>query len=251
MVSVAIMAHPKRRKFVAELLPRLDQPATEVVWDTHDDRWDTGRRALLAFRPAAEFHLVIQDDAIPCRDLVAGAERAMAAAGERPVGLYVGRVRPMNRQHIVGPAIDRAVKRGATWIAMEGPTWGVAIAVPTSHIPEIVKWGDRHTDIPNYDTRIARYYRSQGIDCWYTVPSLVDHRPVKDNPSLLSGRTGNRRAHYFIGKDRSALEVEWDAEPCRQPGRVFHHRGSGRMTTAEDGTPRYHRLAHSSSWQEA
>lgn len=212
-LSVAIMAHPSRRRFVDELLTRLDRPVDEVVWDEHDDRWETGRRSLLAHDPDASHHLVIQDDAVPCRDLIAGAERAAEAAGERPVAFYTGKVRP--RQHIITPLVRGAQRKQRPWFELWGPWWGVAITVPTAHIPEMVEWCDAHK-VPNYDMRVSQFYKAQKIRCWYTVPSLVDHRPVAENPSLVNGRTANRQAHWFIGADKSALDIEWDATPLRR-----------------------------------
>ncbi|SFD14356.1 hypothetical protein [Streptomyces aidingensis] len=205
-LSVAVMAHPKRRHFVAELTAALDVEAP-VVWDERNDRWDTGRRSLLAHDPQASHHLVVQDDAVVCRDLAAAAARAAEAAGERPVALYTGRVRPYRAR--VAQAIEGARAAGATWLEMEGPWWGVALVIPTAHIPDLVAWGDGRPDVPNYDKRIARWYGHQGIACWYSIPSLVDHRSVAENPSLVPGRTGDRHAHCFIGHGSSGLDVEW------------------------------------------
>lgn len=213
-VSLAVMAHPKRKRFVDELVPTLDREP-EVVWDRNNDRWDTGRRSLLAYDRAATHHLVVQDDAIVSRDLVAATERAAAVAGERPMALYIGRGRPY--RGLVSQANLGAERAGATWIEMHGPWWGVAIVLPTVHIPEVVKWGDGRPDVANYDKRISRWYGQEGIRCWYTVPSLVDHRRVAENPSLIPGRSGNRYAHTFIGQDRSGLEVEWQSEPFVPP----------------------------------
>ena len=210
MISVAIMAHPKRAAFVAELTDQL--PEAEVVWDRHDDRWETGTRSLLAFDPSADYHLVVQDDAIVCRDLVVGAEKAARAAGERPVALYTGRVRPSQR--VIGPAVRSALRRGSPWISYRGPLWGVGLVIPTAHIPELVAWGNANTRRANYDRRIEEFYTRRGIDCWYTVPSLVDHRSVDENPSLVEGRTGNRTAHTFI-RDRSPLDIDWSRDPIR------------------------------------
>jgi hypothetical protein len=245
-LSAVVMAHPKRAHFVDQLLETVgDIP---VIWDEREDRWDTGRRALLAFDPAASHHLVIQDDAIPCRDLPAGALAAGRAAGERPVCLYVGRGRP--HRHTVARAVKRVRAQGSPpWLAMEGPWWGVGIVLPTSQIPELVRWGDANA-FPNYDRRITRWYGQAGIDCWYTLPSLVDHRPVDENPSLIAGRTGNRRAHWFIGTEASALDVDWEAGPPVEPEPVleFRHRGTGRRVTAARGTPLYQRLERSALW---
>lgn len=208
MISAAIMAHPSREHFVAELAEQL--PEAEIVWDRHNDRWETGARSLRAFDPAAEHHLVLQDDGVPCADLLTAAERAAKAAGERPVALYTGRVRP--HQRTINPAVRQARTEGRPWIAAPGPYWGVGLVIPTAHIEELTWWGDNHAEISNYDRRIAAWYAEQEIDCWYTVPSLVNHRPVAENPSLVKGRTGNRTAHWFInGGD--PLAIDWSGEP--------------------------------------
>lgn len=210
MISVAIMAHPKRAAFVEELQGQL--PEAEVVWDREDNRWETGARSLAAFDPRARFHMVVQDDAVLCRDLVKGAEKAAVAAGERPVALYTGRTR---LQRGMTSAVLRARRMGRPWVATRGPLWGVGVIVPTCFIPELVGWGNAHTTIANYDGRMERWFWTEHqIECWYTVPSLVDHRQVMENPSLVEGRTGNRTAAWFIGKD-SPLDIDWTREPVR------------------------------------
>jgi hypothetical protein len=220
------MAHPSRRAFVQRL--RRDLPA-RVVWDRRNDRWDTGRRSMLAFDPTAEWHVVTQDDAIVCRDFVPGVAHALAAVGDHPVAFYMGRVRPhvgfVRKMHL------RADKENARWIAMRGPWWGVSVAVRTERIPEMVKWCDQR-DVPNYDLRMTRYWESLGIECWYSVPSLVDHRVGDENPSLVPGRgnSPSRVAFRFIG-DRSPLEVDWRTDavcPTSGPGAIRRGR---RVTT--------------------
>ena len=206
-VSVAIMAHPKREKWIPRLVDAIDADV-EVVWDRHNDRWDTGRRSLLAYDPAATHHLVVQDDAIVCRDLVAGIEKAVLHSGDRPVGLYMGRIlRPGSELDV---AYRKAEQTRSPWVKMKGPWWGVGIVIPTAHIDALVAWGDGRGDIANYDKRISRWYEQRGVVCWYTRPSLVEHRHGGKNPSLIEGRTGrNRHAHRFIGKGQSALDVDW------------------------------------------
>lgn len=245
MLSVALMAHPSRSKFITALERKL--AGVEVVLDQRNDRWDTGRRSLLAYDPAATHHLVVQDDAILCRDFLAGAELVAAAAGtERPVGLYIGKVRP--HATTVTPAVQHALTVGAPWLEMEGPWWGVALIVPTQHIDELVAWGDQRPRIKNYDRRITAFYAAQGIDCWYTIPSLVDHRPVAENPSLIEGRTGNRQAHVFLGR-RSPLKIDWSRPPVRlnAPAR-FRHRDTGRVRRTRVGSPKYRSMNANPAW---
>jgi hypothetical protein len=208
-LSAAIMAHPARSTFVDELLGEI--PDVPVVWDERGDRWDTGRRALLAYDPSCSRHLIVQDDAVLCRDFLAGAALAASFAGHRPVALYTGRVQP--HLNIVAPRLKRARRHGIPWLAFEGPWWGVAVIVPTADIPSLIAWADRHAHIRNYDRRIAKFYAEAKVDCWYSVPSLVDHRPVDENPSLIPGRTANRQAHWFIGREDSPLDIDWSRPP--------------------------------------
>lgn len=241
-VSFALMCHPSRERFVSDLVERL--PEAEVVWDRENSRWETGRRSLLAFDPAADWHCVVQDDAVLCRDFATGVGRVAKAAGETPVSLYTGKVRP--HQHTVTPAVRRALREGIPWIALSGPLWGVGLVIPTAHIPELVAWGDEHPGIKNYDRRIEAWYVQRDILCRYTVPSLVDHRPVDTNPSLIEGRTGNRTAHHFIG-DSSPLDIDWSVPPI-SPFAVF--RKGGRLRKVPVNGTVHRRLQRHPDWEE-
>jgi len=204
-ISVAIMAHPKRERFIESITSVLDAEAP-IVWDEKNDRWDTGRRSMLAYDKSATHHLVVQDDAIVCRDLVAGLTRAVEVVPDNPIGLYVGNVRPDQPQ--VYRRLHKALREDQSWLVMPGPWWGVGVCVPTHLIDAMVAWGDANTRIANYDRRMAAYFARVGLKCFYTVPSLVEHR--QDHQSLVPGRvTVGRRAHWFIGATKSALDIDW------------------------------------------
>lgn len=202
-LSVAVMAHPSRAEMVDRLLSELDRPA-KVVWDEINDRHDTGIRALEAYDPSCTHHLVIQDDAQPCRDVLAGIEQAVAYVPDGcPASFYLGRVKPFRRA--VQGVVDRA--GDASWIVMDGIYWGPAIVVPTGVVDDLAKWyrGPTGRGVTNYDRRVSVWFEKRKRRCWYSWPSLVDHR---GDDSLVRGHTAVRRAHRFIG-DRSALSVDW------------------------------------------
>lgn len=207
------MAHPARKAFIPPLLDKLDRPA-EVVWDAGDnDRWSTGRRAWLAADRTASHGLVVQDDAIIPRDLVAGIEKALEhVPAKSPLCLYAGRVRPFRQlvQHMVDQTSG-----DTSWLTMNELHWGVGIVLPTELIGPCIAWGDTRPEIPNYDRRIGRWLQHQGLTVYYPWPSLVDHR---DSPSLVPGRgSSGRRAHRFIGADASALDQRWDGTVVPMP----------------------------------
>jgi hypothetical protein len=200
VLSAAVMAHPKRADIVTELQVALDRPV-KVVWDEKNDRHDTGIRAVEAFDPSASHHLVLQDDAVVPRDLLAGIERALRyIPQDAPMCLYVGRVRPFANE------IRRVVARaeGASWLTMGGIYWGPGIVLPTAHIPELSDWY-RSARVTNYDRRVSTWYALHDATVWYPWPCLVDHR---DGESITGHGVG-RHAHSFIGADRSALDADW------------------------------------------
>lgn len=204
IASLAIMAHPERRELAEALSSRLDAP---VEWDRGAGEWDTGRRALLAYERSADWHVVVQDDAIVPERFTEAVELVLSHAVELSVGLYVGRCRPAGR--LVTKTVLKAHESGSTWLEMPGPWWGVAVAFPTAWIPALVAWCDLSTH-PFYDARLARWTKTNGMRCRYPIPSLADHDP--DRPSLLDIGGGDRRAHDYIG-ERDPAAFDWSRAP--------------------------------------
>ncbi len=201
-LSCSIMAHPKRAAMVDELVGWLDRPV-EVVWDQVNDRHDTGARAMAAFNPDCTHHMVVQDDVVPCRDLIAGAEAALVhTPGDVPVSLYLGSVRPFQR--LVVPALAEHGD-SVSWMTMSGIYWGPAVILPTESIPPMLEWY-RTSRVQNYDRRMSTWFARRGVRCWYSWPSLVEHR---GDESLSHQSGGVRRAHRSLGATESALDVDW------------------------------------------
>lgn len=203
-LSVKIMAHKKRAHHIPELIERLGLTEDDVVWDRIGNRWDTGRRAWEAIDQSADYACVIQDDALVCRDFIAGMEKALTYITEPClVSPYIGTRRPSASR--VERSVRAAQDAGASWVRMPSLNWGVAIMAPTSIIPGMLPWCDQQT-YPNYDRRIGRYAIDVlRLPTWCTFPSLVDHR---DEDSLV-GHGQGRKAHRFIGQDASALDIDW------------------------------------------
>jgi hypothetical protein len=201
------MAHPKRAEWAEQLAAKLGCP---IVWDEIGSPWDTGRRALLTTDPAASHHVIVQDDAIVCEDLPAALEQAVAYAGQRPIGLYLG-ARPHHRR--VRLSTKMADKRGRPWIAMDRATVaGVASAHPVTLIEQLAAFNYR--DSRSWDSRYSAFYRELGVTPWFTWPSLVEHRP---GPSLLPNHPKGRTAVRFLGENTSALGIDWSRSPQIAP----------------------------------
>lgn len=212
-VSVSIMAHPSRADMVDDLISRLDVEnayggEVQIVWDKKNEEWDTGRRSWEAFDRGASHHLVIQDDVLPCVDMIAGVRDALRRVPERDLmSLYLGTARlgdgrATPRHQHVSRAIKRAEEINASWLTTSGPWWGPAVIIPTDSIQDMLLWCSDRVEV--YDRRMTIWCVHTGRRCWHPYPSFAEH---KDEPSLvLKGRPRPpRNARKFIGEDVSAL----------------------------------------------
>jgi hypothetical protein len=175
----------------------------------------------------ATHHLVLQDDTVACRSLRRGMEKALTYIPRYPsVSLFYGYPRKIpsqaERRWAAGRAqsAEEAIAKNASWIVLPTVTWGPAILLPTEVIDDMLVWADTRT-YPEYDKRVGRYACDVlGWPCWHPWPSPVDHRGTE---SLCDH--GYCGAYRFLGRQRSALRVDWsgpvvwhpDARPEPEP----------------------------------
>jgi hypothetical protein len=213
-VSVSVMAHPDRLFRVSALRESLGIGPLSVAWDeegppTRDPEriWRTARAAWRLHDPAADWHLLLQDDALPVPGL-AGMLPGMLAhvPPGAVVSLYLGTGRPVpGIWHELGRRADEA---GAAWIVGPRVMWGVALAVPTSLIPDMIRWGDTQRGIPD-DMRVGRWAARRKLEAWFPWPSLVNH---PEGDSLINHGAG-RTARRVL--DREAASVDYGGPVVR------------------------------------
>jgi hypothetical protein len=221
------MAHPHRAGEVTDLCRLLDRPVA-VNWDLEgpasgnaDRVWRTARGGWRMADPTADFHLLLQDDALPCRDLLAGLEAALEhVPPDAVVSPYLGNGKHVPRRW--SDAAQVAQQRGASWLRADRVQWGVALILPVSAIEPMIEWADRRGGVPD-DMRVASWVERHRREVWYTWPSLVDHRAV---PSLTKHRAADRRAHRW--HDGSALGIDWSGPVAYEP--MAARRGAARST---------------------
>jgi hypothetical protein len=215
-VSAAIMAHPDRTDQVRELITMLKRPVP-IHWDEEgppsgngDRVWRQARATWELADPRADYHVLIQDDAVPCPDLLAGLERALEhVPPDVLVSPYLGKGgMTRTRWAPIAAAADEA---GASWVRSHKLMWGVCIAAPVHLLPEMIEWCDKRARVPD-DMRVSGWFELMGHDVWYTWPSLVDHRSV---PSLTKHRAAERvAARHHTG---SALDLDWSGPVTTDP----------------------------------
>jgi len=241
-LSAAVMAHPDRELQVNDLHRRLDR-IVPTFWDTEgppsgngDRVWRTARGGWQLADPDATHHVLIQDDALPCEDFLAGLERALAyVPPDAVVSPYLGTGRNVP---IRWEAMARAAETaGASWVVSQKLMWGVCLVLPTHLVPEMVEYADRRSGVPD-DMRVAGWAEKTGRDVWYTWPSLVDHLRV---PSLTKHRATDRVAR--LHHQGSALDVDWSRGVVRDPMLARRraarsgptHVRSGRLPARQEG----------------
>jgi hypothetical protein len=195
-VSYAVMAHPERAAWVAELQQTLgDVPVAwaEPPYATPQDRsavWRTCREALL-LHTDAPFHCVIQDDAVLAPRFTDRVEQ-MVEAGDY---LYMLFWRPKlgyrEEQHLA----FRAFRRPGYFIKSGGAMLGVAMIYPTHLIPDIVAFCDAFDPTKSDDERVKGWADDRGISTYVPLPSPVNHRGDKS----LVWHGGRKRVAWRFG----------------------------------------------------
>ena len=210
-VSVSIMAHPSRKKYIGYLFAKLGR-VVPVAWDRGLGRWDTGRRAWELHDPEASHHLVLQDDVLLSRDLLAALPVVVAGAPLQPISLFACNKRPWN------PLIDKCRQEAekVRWLILQRLNWGPAILLPQEDIAPMLAWVEGNCHMPNYDVRIAYWYLTWGRPIWYTMPSLVDHRTEGHSLVWPLPNQNGRQARWFIGKEACGTDLNWKSRAIQE-----------------------------------
>lgn len=200
ILSISVMAHPKREEFFPYLKEKLGDVPFSIDHKSAGV-WPNAKKAWSMYNPEALFHVVIQDDAIVCDDFHSRAERSIVEGFKNlkggldfAVSFYFG-----NRASLKGIAQD-GIEQG---FAIMGRTpWAVAICLPTTVIPDMLQFCD-NLAMPQDDVRIGTFLRSRGMKVYFPLPSLIDHRT--GNASLVGDEGTQRKAFAFIDNQKKII----------------------------------------------
>lgn len=200
LLSASIMAHESRIDFLPSIKEKLGDVYVSMDFgrkgmECNIGVWNNCKRAWQNHDPEADYHVVIQDDAIVCgafyKQALTAIQLAESFSGMMPaLSFYYG-----NRKNKL-KAAEEALKTTG-FVIGDRPTWGVAICLPVKLIAEMIEYCDR-INIPEDDTRIGRFLKHKKIPVYFPIPSLVDHRT--GHGSLVDDPGDYRRAAFFIGR---------------------------------------------------
>lgn len=129
-----------------------------------------------------EWVIVLEDDAMPVDDFRKQAELALAQSDSELVGLYLGTSNPGGViQQAVEPAVINAEAVDSNWVVADWFVSGPGYAVRSDVLGSLIdSLGESKGPV---DVRVNEWARYEGIETWYTYPSLINHN---DAQSLIN-----------------------------------------------------------------
>lgn len=203
MYRISIVAHQARADAAHALFDRVG--STHMAMD--NGFWGCRRNHIKAWTYLAdsptEWALVVEDDAEPVDGFRTQMEQVLTAAPTSIVSLYLGRGYPPQLQERCYQATAAADREQACWIVADNHLHGVAVAIKTELIGDMLTWVRQSPQPIDYAIRDWARHHQHLIG--FTHPSLVDHA---DTDSLAqhegdgSTRTIPRKAWRVGTRDR-------------------------------------------------
>lgn len=205
-ISKTIMAYYTREHRIPEIRKKIGDAKVSLdigQWGL----WENSRRSWLSFSENADFHLMIQDDAIVCDDfykqLSSVFEKKHPSENKFVYCLYF-RLKKENKEvfKTFNESARNSIQEGG--FDDDSLRYGIAYIVPTSKVKEMVSFADNLDHLGNADdTRYSRFFQSQEIKVHYPLPSLIDQ-----NPDEISTHNGNTNkllgATWFVDRNNSS-----------------------------------------------
>lgn len=203
VLGIAVMSVPERHNRLVKLLEELNLPDSVVSLDVehkgHVVNW--WNAADIACSKPATHALIIEDDAEPCPDFLAAVENLINNYPDRTIGFF------SRSQGVLDAPIG-------TLLPVHDVPTDLAVVYPVKWLQALKK------DYLKVQDSFARNKRRGGYGAdemrlelrpdkkvWTTVPSLVEHGcPTQ---SVLAHFYPDNIARRFIGKDVSALSIDW------------------------------------------
>lgn len=204
-ISIAIMAHPARKQqaeYLFNQIRRYPFYGPQIVYDEIHEEWHTGKRALETGIDVADWHVVIQDDAVLTPNFYENIENAIKGLPVKTLfSLYTGTSRPLARR--VTEAVEKAAD--GEWLESVQLYWGVGIVIPSSQIAPMLEFVE-NIEL-QYDNKIGEFYCQNSMPVYYCIPSLVDHN---DNlGTLIAGHGTDLNDEARVAHRVATGPVEW------------------------------------------
>lgn len=185
-ISVAVVHKdtPERNEDLALLLERV--PTALVFTDEGEGMTATSRRAWHAgLYMNADWHVVMEDDVLPCDDFPSMAHAAIEWVPPEAIAVSM---------FGISSRLLRAWNADASWILDNGINWAQALAVEVSMLRGLLAWEAAYVrpEYPYWCQRVSLWAQALEAPIAVAIPSLVQHRgagrSLIGNPPRAGGR---------------------------------------------------------------
>ncbi|HEX2910409.1 MAG TPA: hypothetical protein VH186_06340 [Chloroflexia bacterium] len=204
-LAINIQHTPRRDRWTKALVSLIEDSRVTVVTDETNNLWNGAQQTLTTYTKAHTHMLVLQDDILPCKDLIKTAEQLIELLPDKFITLF------SNKNIIL-----QARAEYKSWALVNKFLMAQAYIMPIPMIEDFLPWATTHIKPQIYfdDDRLGMYLYYHNLKAYATSPSLVEH--LGWNQSTLSGYKPEHRflpelrmAKYFIGFEQSGLSVDW------------------------------------------
>lgn len=205
--SIGVVAHIARQQMAEQLANQVQADCISVDDGTLgcEQNHLHVQQHLHAHHPDTDWHLILEDDAIPCNNFREQLHQALTVAPTPIVSLYLGTNRPHYYQPIgtrsatplqplIADATQRADHTNTPWITSRSLFHAVAYTIRTDLVDDLLNNIEPSRPI---DKAISRWAETRHHPVAYTWPSLTNHR---DEPTLF---------HHPDGAPRTEPRKAW------------------------------------------
>lgn len=185
------MAHPARKQLVGSLLNQLSPLDVKVAWDEKNNIWDTCRRAWLLYDKESDWHLVLQDDVILCKDFIQKVTGLINnnCRNNNIFSLYLGNRNKFKRD------VGRLRPKGGL-VIKKNIHHEIALIFPTNRINDMINYCDSLN--PDNDKVINRYVTNNNLDVIIPLPNLINHKnDIESLHTLNKSQMSTRKSIWF------------------------------------------------------
>jgi hypothetical protein len=216
MIVARVQSHPSRRNVRGRLLEGLAGLPTEVVETEFNppNPWRGYQACLASLQAETCSHaLIVQDDAVACRNLPAVLERIAEAHPDTPVCLFLPMVSATRRD------AQMAGARGEHYVDIvpRGFLPVVAVLWPMKQAMDFLEWSVSPPQLRRRNGQMIEqrsddamgylWMRTRRTRCVATIPCLVQH--PDDVPSTIAKKNSGRTALFWHGGDWDPLTLDW------------------------------------------
>lgn len=210
-LAVRIQTKGTRERWTELLLDLLEQEIYSKHLDvsirivSNKNLWQSCKDTFLSTDENDTHILVLQDDVLPCLDIVETAQIIAELLPNDPVTFFSS-----------SDAVAHALQKGSNWAQIAVWFMAQCYMLPTALACDMVQWIDEYCrqDIKHDDDRMATYMWYHHKKVFVTVPCLVEHIGWNDttlrtyDPSFVF-EPRLRMAKQYIGFEKSAKDIDW------------------------------------------